>query len=382
MNPVLHARTPERWLIVGPGRAWCKHTQDALSQRASSLPSPSFLDWRLRHGLIRVLDAGDLDAVLTQALTLENEQGARRNVTRIWAAMNEAQWYAATKNCDALRAPEARGLNVSLLGTDAQEADTNLHGLMRSADAPDALPRLTWLMNERPVPVPRSWLALAPLPELDEAKNTAMADDGYRCYAAWADDLLASHDPEELRELWGPYPDDAVEGESDQGAHIIQMDEYRKPEGTPDSPQSLVASRREGQGRLAAADASPSDRTELAFEWELPAAVSRGASNMQAFVRPLSGPYDKPGIAFVALWTNARKLPDNPDEICLVVTLSKRKPVLLKGRPDARATKGSVYSLRFDWPQERWPADLLEEKSIHLKRWLKDALGKARVSMQ
>lgn len=379
MDAVPHARTPERWLIVGPDDTWRKRTYEALSQRASGLPSPSFLSWRLRHGLIRVLSASDLDAALTQALALANAPGVRRNVTRIWAAISEAQWYAATRTCHALRTPNARGLNVSLLSTDTRTAEDDLRLLMRTAEMPDALPRLTWLMNERPVPMPSSWLALAALPELDEAKNAAMADEGYRCYAAWADDLLASCDVEEMRELWGPYSSDDLD-EGEQSGKVVQLSEYRQPEASAEPHRSSVPYRWEGQGRLAAAGVS--DRVELAFKWTLDAGVSHGASDLQATVSPPSGPNDKPSIAFLARWTNKRKLPDSPEEICLVVTLSRRKPVLLKGRPDARPVQGSVYSVTFDWPHERWPVDLLELKSIQVKHWITEALEKARVSMQ
>lgn len=402
------ARTPERWLLVGPDEAWCERTREALAAAARELDAedadgPSFLAWRLMHGLLRVLPPAELDAALTQALTAPTADGVQRNATRLWAAMSETEWFSHSDRCAALRLPSARGLNVSLMkaessGAAAPDDAADLSGFLQAADQPDALSRLTWLMSGRLMPVPRSWLALGPLPERSAEQNAAMAKAGYRCYAAWAQAVLDGSDADELQALWGPFPDDdaddETEGANETGAdnsaipsNVARLDDFRLPK--PVRPQAWDRYDDEGygSGRLAAssalsgsgADGDLLDPTDPLHTWSFDQpATARGASQLQAFALPAKAPGGLPRIEWVARWTSSKHLPDHPEDICLVVTLPKRKPVLLKGRPER---EGGTHSLRFAWPSDRLPSDA-PTSPVRLVGWLSELLPLARVSLQ
>ncbi|MCK6376486.1 MAG: hypothetical protein L6Q69_20660 [Zoogloea sp.] len=381
------ARMPERFLIVGPDEAWCEATRATLARHAAEQTAPSFLSWRLQHGLMPVLPFSGLNDALTQALTAPTSQGVRRNVLRLWTAQTESEWYAFASRCQALATPAASGVKLKLLGANA-----TLRGVEQAAGRPDALARLSWLMEERPTPVPRNWLSLGPIPELSEAQNAAMAEEGYRCYSAWAAGVLASYEPEELQELWGPFPDDE-DAEQDGNDAENKVVPFQRPFTEQPRPQNRPVAEGRGfrtggasfsDGRLAAASASGSGGStapEPAHTWRLESAFSHGAYSLQAWVRPPKSAGDKSAIEFVALWDDERATPAKPGDIRLVLTLPRRKPVLLTGRPDAQPATGSLYSLRFDWPREAWPEDLGEAPPLHLKRKLKAVLEKARVSL-
>lgn len=400
-NTVLLARTPERWLLVGPDEAWCERTREALAVAAQALAAdeadgPSFLAWRLAHGLLRVVAPSELDAALTQALAAPNADGVQRNATRIWAAMSEAEWFTHSDRCAALRLPQAQGLNVSLMKAGASvQAAADLSGFLQAADQPDALSRLTWLLSGRLMPVPRSWLALGPLPERSDEQNAAVAEAGYRCYAAWAQAVLAGSDADELQALWGPFldddADDETEGANESGANnsvipsnVARLDDFRKPK--PGQPVAWGADDEVGylSGRLAASSApsgsgADSDLLNPLHNWTfVQPTVARGASQLQAFALPSKAQSGLPRIEFVARWTSSLNLPDNPDDVCLVVTLPKRKPVLLKGRPER---ENGTHSLRFAWPSDRWPSDA-PTGPARLVGWLSEWLPQARVSLQ
>lgn len=380
------ARMPERFLIVGPDEAWCEAARATLARHAAEQTAPSFLSWRLQHGLLRVLPFSGLNDALTQALTTPTYQGVRRNVLRLWTAQTESEWYAFAARCQVLATSAARGVKLQLLGADAA-----LRGVAQAAGRPDALARLSWLMEGRPTPVPRTWLSLGPIPELSEAQNAALAEEGYRCYSAWAAGVLASYEPEELQELWGPFPDDgdAEQEGGETGNTVVQfqrpLTEQPRPQGRPvaDGRRFRTRDAMFSDGRLAASSASDGGKTSPlpAHTWLLESTISHGAYSLQAWVRPPKSAGDKPAIEFVALWDDERTMPVKPGDIRLVLTLSRRKPVLLIGRPDATPAAGSLYSLRFDWPREAWPADLGEAPPFHLNRKLKAALEKARVSL-
>lgn len=415
---------PERWLLVGPDEAWCERTREALEaaveeRDAEKTDGPSFLAWRLGHGLLQVVCPADLDDALTQALVAPNAEGVHRNATRIWAAMSETDWYTHSDSCAVLQQPSARGLNVSLmnavpsgtaLSDTANKAASNLSGFLHAADQPDALSRLTWLMGGRQMPVPRSWLALAPLPERNVEQNAAMADAGYLCYVAWAQGVLACNDPDELQALWGPFPDGDAEGETD-GANetvanagdnrnnVTQLDGRRPKPEQPKGPGANDDTWHQAS-RLAASSADGASEGDLLssesvknWSFDQPA-VARGASQLEVFVLPRKGPDDLPCVEWVARWTSTKHLLDDDNaarrngddeasikrqlyDVCLVVTLPKRKPVLLKGRPEC---KDGIYSLRFAWPSERSPSNV-RNKPSSLASWLRELLPQARVSL-
>lgn len=368
------ARTPERWLLTGPSNAWCNSARRVLEEHAQQLPASSFLGWRLHHGLLQVVPASALDAALTLALAPPRTAGVVRNATRIWAALSESDWYAATAGNAALHAPSARGLTVSWLGTRRSTASPeDLLAFLRAADAPDALPRLAWLMNERPQPVPRDWLPLAPLAERSAAQNAAMAEAGYRCYAAWAQAVLGGSDPDELQALWGPY---TQRKGSSAGAQVIKLDDFREPlpSSVPQDAEPFFVD------RLAAESADGAAiEQDPTFVWDLVPSISGGANLLQAFVLPSKDGSGPPRIEFVASWDRKPVL-DRTEDLRLVLTLSKRKPVLLKGRRTL-GTPGQALSLRFAWPPERWPDDL-PRSPFKVRDWLEAALRKARVSLQ
>lgn len=376
---VPHARTPARWLLVGPHEAWCERALAMLSQRAHSLPEPSFLPWRLAHGLIRVVPLAAVNAELTRALSDPQGVAIKRNATRVWAAVTADDWYESTRECLDLQKPSARGLNVSLLpADDSDEALDALEGFAQAADAPDTLPRLTWLMNDRPMPVPREWLCLAPLSELNETQNAALASEGLRCYEAWAEDVLASSDPDELRALWGPYPDDEVHGDEDDTEidNVVDLDAKRAQRASLTPPPRWT----DASVRMAAASASGGvlDMPVYEWDWSKTSAVSRGAIQLKAFcLRPDESVGNLPRVEFVARWNNSRKMLGKPEDLCLVITLSKRKPVLIKGDRD----KDDSMQVRFKWPDSRWPQDMPTEP-LKTKPWLREQLSKARVSLQ
>lgn len=380
------ARMPERFLVVGPDAAWCKAARATMSCHAAELPTPSVLSWRLHHGLLRVLPISELDDALTQALTAPTAPGVRRNVLRLWTTQIEVEWYGFAARCQALASPAARGVKLQLLGTDS-----TLRGVEQAAGRPDALARLSWLMEGRPTPVPRNWLPLGPIPELSEAQNAAMAEEGYRCYSAWAAGVLASYEPEELQELWGPFPDDE-DAEQVGNEAKNKVVPFHRPLTEQPRPQNRPVAEGRGfrtggasfsDGRLAAASACEggSSGSSPAHILRLEPTVSQGAYSLQAWVRPPKNAGDKPAIEFVALCDAERATPAKPGDIRLLLTLPRRKPVLLIGWPDAEPAEASLYSLRFDWPREAWPVDLGETPSLHLKRKLKVALEKARVSL-
>ena len=391
---VPHARMPERWLLVGPDEAWCERAREALAAAvpkpdAKETDVPSFLAWRLEHGLLRVAAPAELNDELTQALAAPIANGVQRNATRIWAAMSEADWFKHSAHCDALKLPSARGLNVVLMkaatsGNTSLDiaADLSQSGFLQVADQPDAMSRLTWLMGGRPETVPDTWLTLAPLPERSTEQNAAMADDGYHCYAAWAKAMLNDNTPDELKELWGPFPDDDAEGETDD---VVQLDDYLLPRTS--QPQVWVANddRWHQESRLAASSADSHSESDLLrisaplHAWTFdPPAVARGASQLQVFALPSKAPGGQPCIEWVARWTSSKHMPDNPDDVCLVVTLPKRKPVLLKGRHER---EGDTNSLRFAWPSARFPSDA-PNSPARLVGWLSELLPLARVSLQ
>ena len=385
-SPAPVARVPERFLIVGPDEAWCEAARATLASHAAAQTAPSFLSWRLQHGLLRVLPVSGLDDALTQALTAPTSQGVRRNVLRLWTTQTESEWYAFAARCQVLATRAARGVKLRLLG-----ADVALRVVEQAAGRPDALARLSWLMEGRPTPVPRNWLSLGPVPELSEAQNAAMAEEGYRCYSAWAAGVLASYEPEELQELWGPFPDDedAEQEGGETGNTVVQfqrpLTEQPRPQGRPvaDGRRFRTRDAMFSDGRLAASSASDDGKSSPspAHTWLLEPALSHGAYSLQAWVRPPKSADDEPAIEFVALWDDQRTKPAKPGDIRLVLTLSRRKPVLLTGRPDATPAAGSLYSLRFDWPRDSWPEDLLQTPPVRLGRPLKAALEKARVSL-
>jgi hypothetical protein len=383
-NPVAgahFARTPERCLLVGPDAAWCERTLAILIQRAGALPQPSFLAWRLAHGLIRVVPLSAVNAELTQALSDTQDSTTQRNATRVWATTTAEDWYAQTRDCTELQKSSARGLNVTLLPLDDSGAAVHaLEGFVRAVDAPDALPRLSWLMSDRPMPVPSEWLCLAPLAELSEAQNAAMASEGQACYKAWAEEVLAFSDPDEMQALWGPYPDDETPEDDREADNVVDMQAEREQRA------SLASLPRWGEasGRMAASSGAATASSELdallepAFSCPLESTVSRGATGLKAFCYP---PEEKEGslprVALVASWNDSRKMVGRPEDLCLVLTLSKRKPVLLRGEPDP----SDPLQVRFQWPSERWPEDIPRHPQA-IKRWLADHLPKARVSLQ
>lgn len=384
-----HARTPERWLLVGPDAAWCERALAMLNQRADSLPEPSFLRWRLAHGLIRVVPLAAVNAELTRVLSDPQGSAIKYNATWVWAAVTADDWYERTRECLDLQKPSARGLNVKLLPSDdSDEALDAMEVFVRDADAPDTLPRLTWLMNDRPMPVPREWLCLAPMSELNEAQNAALASEGLRCYEAWAEDVLASSDPDELRALWGPYPDDEVHGDEDDTEidNVVDMDAIREQRvKLVPPPLKLDSPTNEGltpltSFRMAAASESGGvpDMPVCTWDWSKTSAVSRGAIELQAFcLRPDASVKNLPRVEFVARWDNSKKMLGKAEDLCLVVTLSKRKPVLIKGESD----KDDPMQVRFKWPANRWPQDM-PTHPLATKTWLREHLSKARVSLQ
>ena len=385
-------RVPERWLLIGLDDGWCDTAKQRLVVHAESLPSASFLAWRLAHGLIRIVAPDELDNELKNALSRPDGTEVMPNATRLWAAMTADQWFDISKSCVALRWPRARGLDVSLLSSDdSSEAAEDFAGFVEAAEQPDALARFSWLMSERPMPVPRNWLSLGPIPGLSEAQNAAMADEGYRCYSAWAAGVLASYGPEELQELWGPFPDDedAEQEGGETGNTVVPfqrpLTEQPRPQGRPvaDGRRFRTRDTSFSDGRLAASSASDDGKTSPlpAHTWLLESTISHGAYSLQACVRPPKSADDEPAIEFVALWDDERTMPAKPGDIRLVLTLSRRKPVLLTGRPDATPAAGSLYSLRFDWPRDSWPEELRQTPPVRLGRPLKAALEKARVSL-
>lgn len=377
------ARTPERCLLVGPDAAWCERTLAVLTQRAAALPQPSFLAWRLAHSLIRVVSLPEVNAELTQALNDPQDATTQRNATRVWAAASAEDWYDHTCDCTALQNPSARGLNVTLLPADNSAAAAEaLEGFVRAVDAPDALPRLSWLMSDRPMSVPSEWLCLAPMAELSEAQNANMASEGQACYQAWAEAVLATSDPDELQALWGPYPDDETPDAEDDGEadNVVDMQAEREQRASLAPRPGWV----EASGRLAASSSTTTTAGDFdallapVYDWELTATVSRGATALKAFCYlPEEKEGSLPRVAFVATWNDRRKMKVRPEDLCLVLTLSKRKPVLLKGEPDP----SDPLQVRFQWPSNRWPKDVPSRPQA-IKRWLQDHLPKARVSLQ
>lgn len=376
-------RVPERWLLIGLDKDWCDTAKERLARIAESFPSASFLSWRLAHGLIRVVAPADLDNELKTALSRSEGVKAMPNATRLWAAMTADEWFEISKSCVALRWPWTRGLDVSLLSADASsEATEDFAEFIEAADQPDVLSRFSWLMSERRLPVPGELLSLGPLPELSDSQNAKLAEEGYRCYSAWAENVMASYEPEKLQARWGPFPEDE---ETDE--------ETEKPVDPPlTSGKSLLPQRLPGRssGRfaandqtmeLAAAVAGTASGDSPAHDWALDPTFSHGAYCLQAWVRSPKSREEKSGIEFVALWNDGKKTHLQPDDVRLVLTLSRAKPEVLAGRPDKDPATGSLFSMRFEWPYDSWPKGLSDVPSLHLKRRLKEALEKARVSL-
>lgn len=402
-------RVPERWLLIGPDQDWCNAAQNRLKQHVNEFPSPSFLAWRLKHGLIRVVTPKDLDSELKNALSRSEGTEVMPNATWIWAAMTADEWFKHSESCEALQWSWAKGLDVSLLSSDnSLEAEEDFAEFIESAEQPDTLASLTWLMSERPLPVPKDWLSLGPISELSEDQNT-MAEEGYLCYSAWAQSVQDSYEPKELQELWGPFTEGGNDERNEhEGTQEGDDDkevgkDMQTEEGSARRENVLQFERRPAEGpsqndswRRTREYAANSSTVSLAADgargsgprspapadtWNLEPSASHGAHSIQASVRFPTSEDDEPGIEFVALWNPGRDIPGESNDIRLVLTLSRRMPVLLTGRPDKPPAAGSCYSLRFDWPRKDWPDELRDTSTVVLKSELKKALKKARVSL-
>lgn len=391
LNQVVSQRVAERWLLVGPDEQWCDRAKRFLEGFSAAAKMPSFLFWRIKFGLLRVASVNQIEGELTRALNDPPSHDAQRSAAKVWAALSENDWYDQTSDCVALQLAGARGFKVQLFSELAlgNHGDA-LYRFAQGACDPDTLPQLTWQMNGHPLPIPRNWLALAPLPELDQAQNELMANEGFKCYEAWADDVLRLPGSEEVLAFWSQISDedefsDKDEprvGQDDPGIDSVRDMQAERAKRASFVPQSssnrmLTSGRMAASGATAAAGGLDALLAPLR-EWELTPTVSRGATALKAFCFP---PEEKEGslprVAFVASWNDRRKMVVRPEDLCLVLTLSKRKPVLLKGEPDPN----DPMQVRFKWPSSRWPEGMPSSPQA-IKRWLRDHFPKARVSLQ
>lgn len=384
-------RVPERWLVIGPDAAWCDQARTLLNERASADEPSSFLAWRVAHGLLRVAPVTEVAHELSLALHEPTEPGVARSQARIWSTLTAEQWYANTKHCVVLSAPAARSLEVRLLSEPAQQPlATSLSPIWDEAEQPDAMARLMWLLNGRPLNVPRHWLALAPMPDRSTDQNQAMADQGYRCFSVWASDMLEQHDADELKEAWGPFPEptEVEQKESDEGEQVSAQSDsavvsnvvpFRPKPNNLASKWALPAGQQ--SYRLAADSASGQAISTSVHEWNDKRMLSKGVRVIQAHCVPPdrnSSTAEVPvQIEFVAVWDKKKDQPDDVESLCLVVSLPKRKPVLLHGlRLD-----NDPLRMRFVWPAQRRPADF-PTRIFAAKTWLSHMLPEARVSLQ
>lgn len=389
-------RMPERFLLVGPDRHWCEATEEALATLArhaqKQSPQSSFLAWRLRHGLLRVLPVAQLEATLAQVLEMPEMTGNAAtlpNVTHLWTTQNATQWLEFTARSQALAMPAAREITLSLI-----DAHAPISNAAQAANRPDTLVRLSWLLEGRPQPIPREWLTLAPLPELNLEENTAMAKEGRACYDAWAESmasLLESFDAEELQALWGPFPD------TPETQPETEEDPEHQPEGPPDKNIGKTApTTRQGTsfGTIGPRHAATNDATPFMLAaasikspqtstpkplhtWRLEPAFSHGATHLEVWAR---GPAN---IEFIAHWEQ-EKTPNELAPIRLVLTLPRQKPLVLACQPPKTASQGQndPSSLPFSWPQQYWPQPLPKDAHpLRLQNQLKEALAKAHISL-
>lgn len=367
-------KMPKRWLLLGANSDWVCKTQTYLESLSLADEEHSFLRWRLKYGLLRVADLSSFGDEIDLAL----RDDVARSALECWTVLNREQWYENAIKCELLVRKENTMLDVNfLVGSTVEQRVAELHRFAMEANKPDLMAEVAWLSSERHLPISPDLLALGPLPEFDSGRNHAMAQEGYRCYSAWASALLEHNDPGELALVWGPYPQE-VSGDDGNGHPVSDISDAR---GRREQARMERRPSYRMEGALAAADSKESKADIPSFAWTPIPGFSHGAFSLQAWVRPPKSAGDKPAIEFVALWDDERATPAKPGDIRLVLMLSRRKPVLLTGRPDVQPAKGSLYSLHFDWPREAWPEDLGEAPPLHLNRKLKAALEKARVSL-
>ena len=373
-NQIPGQRVAERWLLVGPDEPWRDRARKFLVDFSATSQASSFLSWRMKFGLLRVASACDVEEELAQALKEASSPDTQRSAAKVWAALSEKDWYERTSECATLQLAGARGFKVRLFSELARgNPGDALHRFALTACEPDTLPRLTWQMNGHPLPLPRKWLALAPLPELDSDQNELMADEGFKCYATWAEEVLGASDSEEELALWGRYSDVKELLVTDEPQDDTEIDKVVDMD-------TWGQHWTEASYRMAAASPSADvlDLHEYKWDWSKTSAVSRGAIQLKAFcLRPDESVGNLPRVEFVARWDNSRKMLGKPEDLCLVITLSKRKPVLIKGDRD----KDDSMQVRFKWPDSRWPQDMPTEP-LKTKPWLREQLSKARVSLQ
>ena len=382
-NQIPGQRVAERWLLVGPDETWRDRARKFLVDFSATSQASSFLSWRMKFGLLRVACASDVEEELTQALKEASSPDTQRSAAKVWAALSEKDWYERTSECATLQLAGARGFKVRLFSELARgNPGDALHRFALTACEPDTLPRLTWQMNGHPLPLPRKWLALAPLPELDSGQNELMADEGFKCYATWAEEVLGASDSEEELALWGRYSDDEELLVTDEPQDDTEIDNVVDLDAKREQRVSLTPPPRwtEASYRMAAASASGGvlDMPVYEWDWSKTSTVSRGATELKAYCHRPDAPEEKlPRVEFVARWSESKKMSGKPEDLCLVITLSKRKPVLIKGERD----KDDSMQVHFKWPANRWPQDMPTRPQA-TKIWLREHLDKARVSLQ
>lgn len=114
------------------------------------------------------------------------------------------------------------------------------------------------------------------------------------------------------------------------------------------------------------------------WDWSKSSTVSLVATELNAYCHRPDAPEEKlTRMEFVARWSESKKMSGKREDLCLVITLSKRKPVLIKGEWD----KDDSMQVHLKWPANRWPQDMPTWPQA-TKIWLREHLDKARVSLQ
>lgn len=346
-------RQPERFLLVGSSQDWCEQARKKLQAYAKQLPG-SFLAWRLKYGLLRVLPVDTLEEVLQQVL--EPGEGQQPNVLRIWTTQSRQAWRNFAKGSQALCMTAAREATLSLI--DEGENALPVDEIAQAANQPDVLARLNWLLKARTCPVPPECLALAALPELDGEKNAAMAQAGYDCYNTWAQALLDSYGAEVLEEFWGVSPDAEDEdteaeaesqGDAVWGVPPLAKESQNTVSSIGDRLAAILANKNAvNDESFALAAASPTSQREeqpALRQWKLKPEASHGIGSLEMYI-------ENNAIEFIGERVSGMAWVAEHGSICLVLQLpGPVQPVVLK-RSD---NKEKIGFMRFTWPTGDWP---------------------------
>lgn len=389
-------RVPERWLLIGPDNEWCQQVGSLLKKRADTDPS-GFLAWRLKHGLLRVAPVSKIASELEVALAEPKVAGMARSPARIWAALTSAQWYENALKSEALKAPSARSLEVRLLAIDKRLA-TSVSLVCEEAEQPDTLVRLMCQLNGHPQDVPKHWMALAPMPERSHQQNIEMAKQGALCISAWASDMQGQPNQDESNEdpIWptteggepileeadGESEVDSVVADLASGSNVIPI----RAQSTPSWDDSKWKQRSVSLAASTAQKRVLESAIQIYKSPPLDPNLFHGASALEAYCTnpastgsPSSDTQGVIQVEFIAIWAKAPpegiKFEESP---CLIVTLSKHMPIILK---NDRYAPEYPRRMRYVWPADRLPKDLPKTNFFEARDWLQKNLKNAQVSL-